>query len=45
MERACSFPHQHHYRPEFERQAVELLAAFDWSHSPLRSEDEQAAVV
>jgi hypothetical protein len=34
-------PHQHHYRAEFDSQAKELLEHFSWSHSPLRSEDEQ----
>ena len=34
-------PHQHHYHPEFDSQAADLLSAFDWSHSPLRPEDEQ----
>ena len=34
-------PHQHHYRQEFDVQAAQLLAALEWSHSPLRPEDEQ----
>ncbi|MFO3707469.1 hypothetical protein ACI6Q5_21445 [Xanthomonas codiaei] len=34
-------PHEHHYRPEFDRLAKELLTMFDWSFSPLRSEDAQ----
>jgi hypothetical protein len=32
-------PHAHHYR--FHITAQEILAAFDWSHSPLRPEDAQ----
>ena len=36
-----SFPHQHHYRQEFDEQATAVLNAFDWSYSPLRAEDEQ----
>ena len=38
-------PHQHHYRQELDAPASELLAALEWSHSPLRPEDEQFAVV
>jgi hypothetical protein len=34
-------PHEHHYRPECDALANELLSAFDWTFSPLRSEDEQ----
>ena len=34
-------PHEHHYRAEFDVLAKEILTAFDWSHSPLRPEDEQ----
>lgn len=38
---AGSVPHQHHYRPEFDMDATELLERFPWSYSPLREEDEQ----
>jgi len=34
-------PHSHHYRPEFDADAGALLAAFDWTQTPLRPEDEQ----
>jgi hypothetical protein len=34
-------PHEHHYRAELDPSARELIAAFDWSYSPLRPEDEQ----
>jgi hypothetical protein len=34
-------PHQHHYRPELDLQAAELLASLEWRCSPLREEDEQ----
>lgn len=34
-------PHEHHYREEFDALANEVMAAFDWSYSPLRPEDEQ----
>ena len=33
--------HEHHYRAEMDVHAADLLAAFDWRHSPLRPEDEQ----
>ncbi|MGH7025157.1 MAG: hypothetical protein ACREEB_16430 [Caulobacteraceae bacterium] len=33
--------HVHHYRHEFDRDAAELLAEFDWLRTPLRPEDEQ----
>lgn len=36
-----SVPHQHHYWPEFDGMASELLSSYSWSHSPLRPEDEQ----
>lgn len=36
-----SFPHQHHYREEFDFDAKELLSTFEWSYTPLRPEDEQ----
>lgn len=36
-----SFPHQHHYREEFDADAQALLFLWDWSYSPLRPEDEQ----
>lgn len=35
------FPHQHHYRQEYDQAASELLGFFEWSYSPLRPEDEQ----
>ncbi len=38
---SISVPHQHHYRQECDAQAAELLAALDWSFSPLQPEDEQ----
>jgi hypothetical protein len=34
-------PHQHHYRAEYDAVAKELLSSMEWSHSPLRPEDEQ----
>jgi len=34
-------PHEHHYRAELDSLAKEVMAAFDWSYSPLRPEDEQ----
>ncbi|SBV50400.1 hypothetical protein XBLMG947_1178 [Xanthomonas bromi] len=34
-------PHAHHYCPELDPLAKELLTIFDWSFSPLRSEDAQ----
>jgi hypothetical protein len=37
----AAFPHQHHYRAEFDVDAASLLSAFEWSHSPLHPEDEQ----
>lgn len=36
-----SFPHQHHYRQEFDSEALALLAYLPWSHTTLRPEDEQ----
>jgi hypothetical protein len=33
--------HIHHYREEFDKDAADVLAAFDWSRTPLRSIDEQ----
>lgn len=33
--------HQHHYRPENDRDAADLIAWCDWLHSPLNPEDEQ----
>jgi hypothetical protein len=38
---SISFPHQHHYRAEFDADAQALLANWAWSYSPLRPEDEQ----
>nr|WP_295943761.1 hypothetical protein [uncultured Acidovorax sp.] len=38
---AISFPHQHHYRKEFDDDAKELLGNWPWTYSPLRPEDEQ----
>ena len=40
-ETKIAFPHQHHYRPEFDAYAAELLEFFPWSYSPLREGDEQ----
>lgn len=34
-------PHTHYYRVELDDLAREVIAAFDWSVSPLRPEDEQ----
>jgi len=34
-------PHLHHYRPEFDKQAADLLGALKWTRSPLKPEDEQ----
>ena len=34
-------PHEHHYRKEMDGDAKELLAAFEWSFSPLHPVDEQ----
>jgi len=36
-----SFEHLHHYRQEFDSEAAAVLAAFAWSYSPLKPEDEQ----
>lgn len=33
--------HNHYYRQEFDCEATELLAVFDWHRTPLRPEDEQ----
>lgn len=38
---SISFPHQHHYRAEFDPDAQALLAGLAWSYSPLQPEDEQ----
>lgn len=38
---SISFPHQHHYRQEFDADATALLDYLTWAHSPLRPEDEQ----
>ncbi|MBS0369416.1 MAG: hypothetical protein JSS57_09480 [Proteobacteria bacterium] len=35
------FPHQHHYRAEFDADASDVLHAFEWCYSPLHPEDEQ----
>ncbi|TJZ77378.1 hypothetical protein [Chitiniphilus eburneus] len=35
------FPHQHHYRQEFDADASALLESFVWSYSTLRPEDTQ----
>ena len=40
-EPTLAFAHRHYYRAEFDKQAAELLAAFDWHRTPLRPEDEQ----
>jgi hypothetical protein len=34
-------PHGHHYRAELDAQAASVLQAFEWSHLPLKEEDEQ----
>jgi hypothetical protein len=34
-------PHTHHYRPELDALAKQLIARFSWAYSPLRPEDEQ----
>jgi hypothetical protein len=34
-------PHLHHYRPEFDADAAEILVHFDWTRIDLRPEDEQ----
>lgn len=34
-------PHEHYYRAALDMLAAELIAAFDWTHTPLRPEDEQ----
>ncbi|TZF85244.1 hypothetical protein [Cognatilysobacter lacus] len=36
--------HQHNYHAECDQMAKELVESFSWSYSPLRPEDEQAAV-
>ncbi len=33
-------PHEHYYRPEFDAAAHGVLAAFDWTVSPLQPEDD-----
>jgi hypothetical protein len=33
--------HEHHYREEFDHLARSLMSEFEWSWSPLRTEDEQ----
>ena len=33
--------HRHHYRPEFDNAAADVLSAFDWHRTPLRPADEQ----
>lgn len=35
------FPHQHHYRAEYDEAARAVLTRFNWSYSALRPEDEQ----
>lgn len=34
-------PHAHHYRPELDQVAKQILTELDWSYSPLRPEDRQ----
>ena len=34
-------PHVHHYHAALDADAAAVLKEFDWSHSPLRPEDEQ----
>jgi hypothetical protein len=38
---AVSTPHIHHYRSEFDTDAVAVIKAFSWKRTPLRPEDEQ----
>jgi len=38
---AIDFPHQHHYRAEYDELARAVLTRFNWSYSALRPEDEQ----
>ena len=38
---SMNFDHIHNYRPECDADAARLIAAFDWSYSPLRPQDEQ----
>ncbi len=33
--------HHHYYRPEFDKDAANVLRAFDWRRTTLRDEDEQ----
>jgi hypothetical protein len=33
-------PHAHHYHDEFDAQEVQIMATFNWVHSPLREGDE-----
>ncbi|GAA5784583.1 hypothetical protein YWS52_09020 [Chitiniphilus shinanonensis] len=40
-EASIPFPHQHHYREEFDADARALLESFAWAYSPLRPEDAQ----
>lgn len=34
-------PHEHHYRAELDGLAKDVIAALNWSYSPLRPQDEQ----
>jgi hypothetical protein len=34
-------PHEHNYRAEYDGLAKDLIETFNWSHSPLRPQDEQ----
>lgn len=38
-----AFPHQHHYRAEFDGDAAAILSAMDWSRSPLHPSEVQWA--
>jgi len=37
----AGFPHLHHYRPEFDQDAAEILVWLDWKFSPLQPADRQ----
>jgi hypothetical protein len=38
---SADFGHMHHYRPELDSAAREMLEYFRWSHTPLKPGDEQ----
>ncbi len=41
VDRIASRPHSHHYREEFDDQALAVLDRFDWTYSPLHDADLQ----